>query len=66
MNNDDAKKLAEMLDKLCADGSGHITVTREGDGNDITEQTENCTDCSKGDKACAIPNLHKGLDNDRS
>ncbi len=62
MNNDEAKKLAAMLDRLCADGSEHITVTREGDGSDITEQTENCTDCCKGDLACSIPTLHKGLD----
>lgn len=51
-SNDEAKKLAAMLDRLCADGSGHINVTadesaRDG-GFDITEQTQNSTDCCGG------------------
>ncbi len=62
-NTDDAKKLAEMLDKLCAAGTGHINVTREGDGFDITEQTQSSMDCCKN-MACSIPTLHKGIDDD--
>ena len=63
-NNDEAKKLAEMLDKLCSDGSQHINVTREGNGSDIKEKTQNSTDCCKGDLACNIPTLHKGIDDE--
>lgn len=65
-NNDEAKKLAEMLDRLCASGSEHINVTRSSDASeddfDITEKTEKSTDCCKGDMACRIPTLHKGID----
>ncbi len=65
-SNDEAKKLAALLDKLCADGSGHINVTADeiacDGGFDITEQTQNSTDCCGGNMACRIPTLHKGID----
>ncbi len=63
-SNEEAKNLAELLDRLCSAGSEHINVTREGDGNGITEKTESSTDCCKGDLACNIPTLHKGIDDD--
>ncbi|MBE6902308.1 MAG: hypothetical protein E7478_07515 [Ruminococcaceae bacterium] len=68
-NNDEARKLAEMLDKLCSNGSQHINVTREADKAsdddfDIKEKTHNSTDCCKGDLACNIPTLHKGIDDE--
>ena len=67
-NNDEARKLAEMLDRLCSDGSQHINVTREtdgaGDSFDIKEKTQKSTDCCKGDLACNIPTLHKGIDDE--
>ena len=59
-SNDEARKLAEMLDSLCLCGSAHINVTAEGE--DITTQTMNSTDCCKGNTACSVPTLHKGLD----
>lgn len=68
-NNADeqAKKLAEMLDRLCASGSAHINVTaaenNDGD-NDITEKTVNSTACCTGNMACNVPTLHKGIDDD--
>ncbi len=60
-SNDEARKLAEMLDKLCAEGSAHINVTTDG-GDEITEQTMNSTACCNGNMACSIPTLHKGID----
>lgn len=65
-NSDEAKKLAEMLDKLCASGSEHINVRRSGEASeddfDIIEKTEKSTDCCEGNMACRIPTLHKGID----
>lgn len=65
-SNDEAKKLAEMLDRLCLSGSEHINVTRSGgaseDDFDIIEKTEKSTDCCEGNMACRIPTLHKGID----
>ena len=68
-SNDEAKKLAELLDKLCSDGSQHINVAREdnddrGDDFDIKETTTKSTDSCKGDLACRIPTLHKGIDDE--
>ena len=59
-SNDEARKLAEMLDRLCESGSAHINVTADGDN--ISEHTMNSTDCCKGNTACSVPTLHKGLD----
>ena len=69
-SNDEARKLAEMLDRLCSEGSQHINVTSEADkvlkndSFDIREKTEKSTDCCKGDLACNIPTLHKGIDDE--
>lgn len=69
-SNDEAKKLAEMLDRLCSNGSEHINVTRreevpDDDADfDITEKTQKNTDCCKGNLACNIPTLHKGIDDE--
>lgn len=62
MSSDEkAKELAAMLDKLCREGSGHINVTREGDSDEISEETEKSLEC-KGNMACGVPTLHKGID----
>lgn len=70
-NNDEARKLAEMLDRLCAEGTAHINVagreTPEGgenDNNDITVKTVNSTACCTGNMACNVPTIHKGIDDD--
>ena len=67
-SNDEAKKLAEMLDRLCAEGSAHINVSAavNADVNegDITEKTVNSTECCTGNMACSIPTLHRGIDED--
>ncbi|MBP1544733.1 MAG: hypothetical protein J6A16_11620 [Oscillospiraceae bacterium] len=63
-SNDEAKKLAEMLDRLCADGSAHINVSALGGGDDITEKTMNSTECCTGNMACSVPTLHRGIDDD--
>ncbi len=60
MCSNDAKQLAEMLDRLCEQGSGHINVTADGDS--ISTQTMNSTECCGGNTACSIPTLHKGID----
>ena len=59
-SNDEARELAEMLDKLFESGSAHINVTAEGEG--ILTETVNSTDCCKGNTACSVPTLHQGLD----
>ncbi len=65
-SNDEAKKLAELLDKLCSSGSEHINVRGSGEASDgdfdIIEKTEKSTDCCEGNMACRIPTLHKGID----
>ena len=64
MNSDDkARELAEMLDRLCREGSGHINVTRESDEDTISEETEIALEC-KGNMACKVPTLHKGIDDE--
>ncbi len=67
-SNDEAKRLAEMLDRLCADGSAHINVSAveyaDGNENDITEKTVNSTECCTGNMACSVPTLHRGIDED--
>ena len=57
---DDAKALAQMLDRLCQQGSGHINVTAGGE--DTLMQTVNSADICKGNMACSIPTLHEGID----
>ena len=65
-SNSEAKKLAEMLDRLCAGGSEHINVKVSDnacDGDfDIMEKTDKSIDCCEGNMACRIPTLHKGID----
>ncbi len=61
-NNDkDAKELADMIDKLMASGSGHVNVKCDESGK-IKADTAKSTDCCKGNMACSIPTLHKGID----
>ncbi len=66
-SNEDAKKLAEMLDRLCESGSAHINVRAAENADaddDITEKTMKSTECCTGNMACSVPTLHKGIDSD--
>ena len=64
-SNDEAKKLAEMLDRLCAEGSAHINIAADERGdNDITVKTANSAACCTGNMACNVPTIHKGIDDD--
>ena len=60
-SDDKAKELVEMLDRLCREGTGHISVTRESDEDTVSEETERLLEC-KGNMACGVPTLHKGID----
>ena len=44
-------------------GSVHINVTRESDEDAISEETEIALEC-KGNMACKVPTLHKGIDDE--
>ena len=56
--------LVDMLDRLVADGSGHINV--DGGMFDMGGEAEVSTsvsiDCGTHKMACCVPTIHKGLD----
>ncbi len=57
MNNiKDTDELIAMLDKMVADGVGHINiVTEEGSAEQISVSTVNSTECSCMKGACCQP-----------
>lgn len=61
-NEDEARinELIDMIDKLMANGGGHVNVTSEGivsDGEDtISVQTFRSNDCGTNKGACCEPN----------
>ncbi len=66
--NDNQQKIDEivtMLDGFMSDGGGHMNIT-ENTLSDAEKQvtTLGCLDCAAGDMACAVPTLHKGIDDE--
>ena len=66
--NDNQQKIDEivaMLDGFMSDGGGHMNIT-ENILSDAEKQvtTLGCLDCAAGDMACAVPTLHKGIDDE--
>ena len=62
-------ELVSMLDTFVANGGGHMNVlASENNENeellqeDIYVETYQSNDCCKGNMACAVPTLHKGID----
>lgn len=52
---DEASELADLIDKLMGDGSGHINIRTGGDGSSFTVDTVNSTECSGSKGACCQP-----------
>ena len=54
--------IVAMLDDMMSKGHGHVNVSVDPDTVGKKVDTLGCTDCAKGDLACAIPTLHEGID----
>ncbi len=54
--------IVAMLDDMMSKGHGHVNVSVDPDAVGKKVDTLGCTDCAKGDLACAIPTLHEGID----
>ena len=54
--------IVAMLDDMMSKGHGHVNVSVDPDAVGKKVDTLGCTDCAKGDLACAIPTLHQGID----
>ena len=66
MNKDKkVQDLVAMLDQLMSQGGGHVEVKVEDADAPITVETTRNTDCSLGNKACNIPTLHQGIDDEK-
>lgn len=57
-----AKELVAMLDQLMEQGGGHVTVQVEDAQAPIHVETSKSADCAAGNQACAVPTLHRGID----
>lgn len=55
VQQDDASELADLIDKLMSEGSGHINIRTDGDGSIVTVDTVNSTECSGNKGACCQP-----------
>lgn len=62
-------ELVAMLDTFVANGGGHMNVlANESDEEDdllqeeVHVETYQSSDCCKGNMACAVPTLHKDID----
>lgn len=60
-DNFQADELVEMIDKLIASGSGHLTVSLDETAEGITVNRYSSADCTPGKGACAQPN-EKAID----
>lgn len=58
--------IISMLDSFVENGGGHmnIKVPDPSTMEQLTIETYNSTDCVKGNTACSVPTLHKGIDDD--
>ena len=57
--------IVSMLDNFMTDGGGHMNIDVNTLQEEMTEksvQQLGCTDCSSNNKACQVPTLHEGLD----
>lgn len=52
----DASELADIIDELMKNGSGHINISVNEDGKGIAVKTMKSNDCSGHKGACCQPN----------
>ncbi len=52
---DEASELADLIDKLMGEGSGHINIRSGDNGGSVTVDTVNSTECSGNKGACCQP-----------
>ncbi len=52
--SDNPEELADLIDKLMAQGSGHVNIAFDADGEGLKVNTANRTDCGAKD-ACMQP-----------
>lgn len=56
-------ELVAMLDQSVASGVGHLNIlVDEASEHTVEVEKLGCLDCAKGNLACSVPTLHKGLD----
>ena len=55
-------ELVKMIDNFTESGGGHLEIRTDDSMEGIKVQTYKSTDCAGGNKACRIPTLHKGID----
>ena len=60
-------ELVSMLDSFVENGGGHLNVLVEETDSDSEEsnikvETFKSNDCCNGNMACAVPTLHKDID----
>ncbi len=53
--NADPKELADLIDTLFSEGTGHINILSGGGNDGLSVQTVNSTDCSPNRSACCQP-----------
>ena len=53
--NGTPEELADFIDKLMAEGSGHVNIETSEDGDGLKVDTVNSTDCGTGKGACMQP-----------
>ncbi|WP_066720694.1 hypothetical protein [Clostridium sp. Marseille-P299] len=63
------EELISMLDNFVANGGGHMNVVSDDSSDaesllneEVYVETYQSSDCCKGNMACAVPTLHKGID----
>ena len=52
---DAPEELADLIDKLMAQGSGHVNISVNGNSPQVSVQTVKSTDCSGAKGACMQP-----------
>ena len=52
---DNAAELADLIDRLMSEGTGHINISSDSENGGISVKTANSTDCSCSKGACCQP-----------
>ena len=61
--NRQIEDIIKMLDSCVTDGVGHINLqVNPQDGEELQVESIRSNDCSLGNQACAIPNMHNSVD----
>ena len=53
--NGTPEELVDFIDKLMAEGTGHVNIETSEDGDGLKVDTVNSTDCSTNKGACMQP-----------